>query len=277
MTRLLYRLVLLFPFCIGTVCAQVALGTTPMEEEVITAQLDGYTISGLVSRMPGTKTYKYAIAQFPGYPSIMRLHVEDGRPVFELQGNTLVRGRNLWLDPDTLVLTVDAPSDQWGTFYHHFRRDSRYGRDMAALMKAVEQRYAVANWSFIGHSEGGISAYGAAAPNLNRVKHVVMLAPVFVPTKQGPGISGLDWDTFSGRLLWVHHADDPCKYTPYSAAVEHAQRTKSPLLTVRGGSEPSGEACRARSQHGIPGMEEQTFAAIQGWIKTGHVPASVGP
>ncbi|HTJ97619.1 MAG TPA: hypothetical protein VL381_09125 [Rhodocyclaceae bacterium] len=273
----LYRFLLL---CLVALCgpalAQVPLGNTPAVEQVVTANLDAYSISGLVTRMPDVTKFKYGIVQFPGYPSVMRMREENGSPVFELQGNSLVRGRKLWLDKETLVLTVDAPSDHWGNFDHLFRRSPRYGKDIGALLAAVAKIYPVADWTFVGHSEGAVSAYGAAVGNLEQAKRVVLISSVFVPTKNGPGISGLDWDMLAGRLLFVHHEEDPCQYTPYRSAKQYAVSTNSPLLTMQGG-ENRGDACRAYSYHGFPGLEAATFAAIQTWIKTGTVPATVSP
>lgn len=257
--------------------AQMPLGNITAEESIVTARLDGYTISGLVSRLPGKTTFKYGIALFPGYPSIMRLHEEEGRLLFEMKGNTLIRGRHFFLDKDTLVLSVDAPSDEWGNFSHHFRRGARYGKDVRALLQEVMKQYPVADWTFVGHSEGAVSAYGAGAPNLDVVNRIVLVSSVFVPTKNGPGISGLDWDMLNKRLLFVHHENDPCQYTPYRSAKQYAEKTGSPLLTVRGGTEPSGDPCRALSEHGLPGMEQQTFEAIRTWSRAGDVPATVGP
>lgn len=261
----------------GIAYAQVPLGDTTAVEHIVTAKLDDHSISGLVSHLPGHTSFKYGIAVFPGYPSIMRLHEEDGRPVFQQQGSLMVKGRRLWLDDDTLVLTVDAPDDEWSSFDHYFRRSARYGKDIAALLGAVMKQYPVADWTFVGHSEGAVSAYGAAVPNLDKVKRLVLISSVIYPTRNGPGLSALDWDMLAGRLLWVHHADDPCEHTTYGAAQKFAADTHSPLLTVRGGSEGHGDPCRAGSIHSLPGMEKPTFDAIKTWIKTGTAPASVGP
>ncbi|MDE2599284.1 MAG: hypothetical protein KGL40_06635 [Rhodocyclaceae bacterium] len=261
----------------GVVSAQAPLGNVAADEGIVTAQLDGYTISGIVSRLPGKVSFKYGIVLFPGHPSIMRLREEDGRLVFELQGNTLVRSRRLLLDEDTLVLTVDAPSDEWSVFSHNFRRGSRYGQDVRALLTEVMKRYPVADWTMIGHSEGAVSAYAAAVANLDLTRHVALVSALYLPTRNGPALSGLDWRMLSGRLLFVHHESDACQYTPYLSARQFAADTGSPLLTVRGGSGQRGDACRTWSAHGLPGMEEAALGAVKTWSRTGTVPATVGP
>ena len=102
--------------------------------QVVTAKRDGYTIAGLVTHLEGAKKFKYGVALFPGYPGIMRLREEDGAPKFDMGGNFLVRSRRQWLDEETLVAVVDAPSDEWASFSQRFRETPRYGADVAALL-----------------------------------------------------------------------------------------------------------------------------------------------
>ena len=121
-----------------------------------------------MTHLRDAKAYKYGIALIPGHPGIMRLREENGQPRFELRGNFLVRSRRHWLDgldDETLVLVVDAPSDQWVTFYQQFRETPRYGADVAALLNETGRRYGVADWTFVGTSEGSISAFHAARMN----------------------------------------------------------------------------------------------------------------
>ena len=102
--------------------------------QVVTAKRDGYTIAGLVTHLEGAKAFKYGVALFPGHPGIMRLREEGGGPKFELGGNFLVRSRRQWLDEETLVVVVDAPSDEWASFSQRFRETPRYGADVEALL-----------------------------------------------------------------------------------------------------------------------------------------------
>jgi hypothetical protein len=214
---------------------------------VLTVPLQGYSIAGLVTHVPDAKAFKYGIALFPGYPSIMKLREEGGQPRFELGGNFLIRSRRHWLDRETLVISIDAPSDQWGSFSQQFRQNARYGGDVAALLAEAGRRYGVMDWTLVGTSEGSVSAFHVA--RMNRA-----LAP---------------------RLLWVHHEEDPCAYTPYREALRYAQMTRSPLLAVRGGGPSRGAPCEARSAHGFVGVERATVLAMRSWVKTGVTPADV--
>jgi hypothetical protein len=243
--------------------------------QVVTVPGKGYTLSGLVTHRKDAKRLRYGLAMFPGAPGILKLREEGGEARFELKGNFLVRSRRHWLDEETLVVLVDAPSDQWGSFEHGFREQPRYGADVAALLKEVGQRHGVEDWTFIGTSEGSVSAFHAARMNPALARRVVLTSSLFLASRSGPGLSAVSWQELSSRILWVHHEDDPCSYTPYRDAVRFAEKSRSPLLTVRGGGPARGEPCQAFSAHGFVGVEVETINAIRSWLKTGVVPPTV--
>jgi hypothetical protein len=245
--------------------------------QVVTARRDGHTIAALVTHLQGAKEFKYGVALFPGYPGIMRLREEDGKLRFELGGNFLVRSRRQWLDEETLVAVVDAPSDQWGTFRQSFRETPRYGADVAALMTEISGRFGVQDWTFVGTSEGSVSAYHAGRMNPAIARRVILTASVARASRNGPGLSALQSGDLKSALLWVHHADDPCEYTSYADARALAGRSAAPLLTVRGGGPGRGDPCMAFTAHGFVGIERETVLAMRSWIRTGTVPADVKP
>ncbi len=245
---------------------------------VLTVPRKDYSIAGLITHLPGARTFKYGIALFAGHPGILRLREEEGQIRFDLGGNFLLRSRRHWLDEETLVLTVDAPSDQWSSFSQQFREDPRYGEDVKALLVEAGRRYAIADWTLVGTSEGSISAFHAARMNPELARRVILTASVFIAGRNGPGLSGVDWDAPATRLLWVHHEADPCAYTPYRSAQQFAAKSRSPLLTVRGGGSARGKPCEARSAHGFVGVEPEAVLAMRSWVKTGVVPPDVaGP
>lgn len=245
--------------------------------EVLTVKRDGYTIAGLVAHREGTKGFKHGIALFPGHPGIMKLRLEDGEIRFDLRGNYLVRTRRHWLDEETLVMVVDAPSDQWATFLQVFRETPRYGADVAALVGEASRKYGVKDWTFIGTSEGSLSAFHAGRMNPELAQRVILTASVFVAGKNGPGLSRVKYGELKSDLLFVHHVNDPCKFTPYREAQDAARRSGKPLVSVRGGGGEKGGECEAFTAHGFVGIEVPALRAMQAWIKTGQVPADVGP
>ena len=186
-----------------------------------------------------------------------------------------MRTRRHWLDAETLVMVVDAPSDHWPTFYQEWRETPRYGADVAALVGEASSRYGVADWTFIGTSEGSVSALHAARMNPALARRVILTASVFVTGKNGPGLSRIGFAALKSELLWVHHADDPCRFTPYREAQAFARRSGRPLVTVRGGGPARGGACEAFTAHGFVGVEAPALRAMHAWIKTGQVPRDV--
>ena len=247
----------------------------PPTETVVTAERGGYGIAALVNHRADAGPFKRGVLLFAGHPGILRLREEDGRAIFELRGNFLVRSRRHWLDAETLVVLVDAPSDQWGSFSQGFRRMPRYGADVAALVNLLGERYGVRDWTAVGTSEGSVSAFHAAQMNPTLIRRVILTASVFSASRNGPGLSEVNWSELRQPLLLAHHVDDPCKFTSYRSAEEVAAKTSAPLLTVRGGEGSRGGACEPFTAHGFVGVEVPAIVAMQGWIKTGAAPAEV--
>lgn len=250
--------------------------TRLLTNTVLEVPLKDYSIAGLVTHLPAAKTFRYGIALFPGYPSIMKLRDDAGQPRFELGGNFLIRSRRHWVDEETLVIVIDAPSDQWSGFSQLFRQEPRYGAGVAALLAEATRRYAVSDWTLVGTSEGSVSAFHAARMNPGLAQRLILTSSLFLRGGHGPGLSGVNWAGLTPRLLWAHHESDPCPYTPYRSAQQHAEMTRSPLLTVRGGGPYRGAPCEARSAHGFAGIEGETVLAMRSWVKTGVTPADVG-
>jgi hypothetical protein len=244
-------------------------------DEVVTARRDGYTISGLATRLDGAQAARHGIALFPGHPGILRLEAADGQPRYEMRGNFVVRSRRHWLDQDMLVLVLDAPSDQWATFTQGFRATARYGADVGALLEEAARRYKIEQWTFVGTSEGSVSAFHAARMNPQLARRLILTSSVWGPTRSGNGLSDADWSALKAPLLWVHHEDDPCQYTSYAEARRYAEKTRAPLLTVRGGGPEKGGACQAFTAHGFVGVERAVVRAMRQWARGGAVPAEV--
>jgi pimeloyl-ACP methyl ester carboxylesterase len=245
-------------------------------EEVVTVPLQRGTIAALVMHQEGAKDFKYGIALFPGHPGIMKLRQENGAPQYEMRGNYLVRSRRHWLDAETLVAVVDAPSDEWASFSQHYRSTPPYGEALKALLEELARRYALRDWTLVGTSEGSISAFHAGRMNPQLARRVILTSSVFKPGRNGPGLAGVDWKALKATLLFAHHADDPCEYTTFREAQRAAEASGAPLLTVRGGGPAKGGACQAFTAHGFVGVEREVVLAMRNWVKTGVSPAAIG-
>ena len=239
-------------------------------------RLQSGTIAGLVTHQDGAKDFKYAVALFPGHPGIMKLRLEEGQAQYEMRGNYLVRSRRHWLDDDTLVAVIDAPSDEWGSFTQFYRSTAPYGEAIKSLIGEIGRRYKVDDWTFVGTSEGSISAFYAARMNPGLAKRVILTSSLFSATRNGAGLTEARFEELKAPLLWVHHQDDPCQYTAYREAKRHAEKSMSPLVTVRGGGPEKGGACQAFTAHGYVGVERPVVLAMRSWVKTGTVPPDVG-
>jgi predicted alpha/beta hydrolase family esterase len=243
--------------------------------ELIVAQLPGRTITALITHAPGATKFTHAVAIFPGSPGIINLRVEGGQIHNDQRGGFLIRARRFFLADGFLTVVIDAPSDQQTNFFPEFRETPRYGEDIKGLIEAVTRKFGPLDWTFVGHSEGSVSAAHAARMLPADAKRVVLTASVVTSNPRGRGLTAADVAQIKVPVLWVHHRNDPCEYTPYSTARRYAEQTGTPLLTVSGVSHPKGKPCMAFSEHGFVGMEARTIKAMLSWIRTGTVPGDV--
>jgi pimeloyl-ACP methyl ester carboxylesterase len=246
-----------------------------LANELIVAQLPGRSISALVTHRPGATTFTHAVAIFPGSPGYINLRVEDGTIRNDLRGNFLIRARRFFLADGFLTVVIDAPTDQQPNFFPEFRETPRYGEDIRGVIEAVTKRYGPLDWTFAGHSEGSVSAAHAARMLPADAKRVVLTASVVTPNPRGRGLSADDIARIRSPVLWVHHRNDPCEYTPYGTVRGYADKTKTLLLTVSGAQYSRGQPCMPFTEHGFVGMEAKTIKAILTWIRTGSAPGDV--
>lgn len=256
----------------------VAQGTDPdaaFVNEVITAELPGRSISALVTHKPGETKFTHADALFPGSPGYGNLRVEDGEIKYGQRGNFLVRARRHFLEEGFLTVVIDAPSDQQENFLHWFRESARYGEDVKGVLDAVSKKFGALDWTFVGTSEGSVSAAYVARTLSSDAKRVVLTSSLVTPSRGGRALSAEDIRKITAPVLWVHHRNDPCRYTQHSRVRQYAEETKTPLVTVTGAANVRGDACQAFTEHGFVGMEAKTVKAILSWIHSGKVPADV--
>lgn len=237
-----------------------------VSESVITAKFPDRSISALVTRLAEHGPFKRAIVLMPGHPGIMKIQSPES---FGLKGNFLIRSRRFWLDRETVVFSVDAPTDEWGGFTGRFRASDRYAEDLRGLVQEIEKNFGKLPLVIVGTSEGSVSAYYAArALGPENVK-VIFTSSLFNDSSNSPGLASLDLGELKTPMLWVHHADDPCRFTPFWQAKQHAEKTRSPLITVKSSNAGRGNPCQAFSQHGYVGVEEETVRAMKNWVVSG--------
>jgi hypothetical protein len=251
MVRLLMALALL-----------VSSGAPSAEDIVILSTRGGVTQSYLLSPPPAGKARAVAVL-FPGDGGRVDLERESARVLLD-RGNFLVRSRRLFTGSGIVAAVMDAPSDQSHGMSDEFRLGSAHAEDIGRAVADLKSRFPGLPVFLVGTSRGTISAASAGQRLGPVVAGVVLTSTIFLATRRQPGLSGFDFASIPLPLLFVHHMEDGCDYTPYSAAKQLADRF--PVVSVSGGRPPQSNPCEAMSAHGFLGREADTVDAIAKWM-----------
>jgi hypothetical protein len=250
MRRLLIVLVLLAPFAVRA-------------EDIVTLPTrGGVTQSYLLSAPEKGKARAVGIL-FTGGPGKVDLERETTRTTLD-RGNFLVRSRQLFVRNGIAAAVVDAPSDQSQGMDDQFRLGGAHAEDIGKVIADLRTRFPTLPVFLVGTSRGTISAAAIGSRAGKSVDGVVLTATLFLATKGRPGLSGFDFASIPSSLLFVHHVDDGCAYTPHSSARRLSDRY--PLISVSGGSPAQSTPCEALSAHGFLGREPETVSAIAKWM-----------
>ena len=241
------------------------------EEIVRLPSVDGAILPYLLSadRPESATEPLIAAILFNGGEGVVGL-IEKGIP--KPGANFLVRSRQLFVARGIPVAVIDVPSDSRG-MSDSFRRSQRHFDDIATVADDLQKRFPGTRLFLIGTSRGTVSAGYAGTALAQRLSGVVLASSLFNAGRAGSGLSGFDFAGIKAPLLFVHHVNDGCRFTPYHAARSLAG--KYPLISVNGGKEPRSEPCDAFSQHGYFGKEEETVNAIADWMLGKPYPISI--
>ena len=240
----------------------VQIGTTYAEDIVTLSTRPGVTQSYLLSAPEAGKAAAVAVL-FPGGAGKVDLEAETARALLD-RGNFLVRTRRLFASIGVAAAVMDAPSDQPSGMDDGFRLGAPHTEDVTKVVADLKKRYPGLPLFLIGTSRGTVSAASAGARLGKTVDGVVLTATLFLANRRQPGLSGFDFGSIPSPLLFVHHVDDGCDVTPYSAAKRLAGRYT--LISVAGGSPPLSKPCEAMSAHGFLGREAESLDAIAKWM-----------
>lgn len=243
----------------------VWLGALPAAaQEIISLQTrDGVTQSVFLARVPETPV---AVALlFPGGGGNIRLRTEGGQIRFG-PNNFLVRARGDFIKHGVVAVVFDAPSDQSGGMDDTFRLGDQHAADVAAVIAVLKKRFPALPFFAIGTSRGTVSAASIGRHLPDQIAGTVLTASLFLAGKRAgqQGLSGFDFASIKPRLLFAHHTQDGCNFTPYRSAA--AQEGRYPLISVSGGSPAQSSPCEALSEHGFLGRESETVEAIVNWM-----------
>ncbi len=244
--------------------ALLAIAASAIAEELVTLPTrDGVTQSFVLST-PDKQKPAAVVVLFPGGPGSIKLRMEDGRIKFG-EENFLVRSRKMFVDGGVAAAVMDAPSDFPQGMDDWFRLGDKHATDIAAVVADLKKRFDSAPVYLVGTSRGTISAAAAGRTLGEAVAGVVLTSTLFLGGgRSGQGLSGFDFTAIRTPVLFVHHAEDGCKFTPYRNAKSLA--AQFPLITVRGGEPARSDPCEAFSAHGYLGKERETVEAMVNWL-----------
>lgn len=191
-------------------------------------------------------TPRYVLILFPGGNGLVDPHLRDGRLVYGMRGNFLLRARNHFVDEDFATVSTNA---------------SQIPERIQALIDDLRRRFPGAHLYLMGTSRGTFDTLALADYLSDRIAGEIH-------TSSMARIASFDPRKYNNRHLIVHHVGDGCRATPYSAARSAHQRHGAELISMEGGISV-GDACEAYSHHGYNGIERETAQAIKRWVRQG--------
>lgn len=238
------------------------IGAPSAEDIVILPTRGDVTQSYLLTAPEAGKARAVAVL-FPGGAGKTDLERETARRLLD-RGNFLVRSRRLFAAGGVAAAVADAPSDRASGMDDEFRLRDAHAEDIGKVVADLRTRFPGLPVFLVGTSRGTVSAASIGKRLGPAVDGVVLTATLFLASRRQPGLSGFDFASIPAPLLFVHHVNDGCAYTPYASAKQLSERY--PLITVSGGLPPQSKPCDALSEHGFLGREAATVEAIAQWM-----------
>ena len=189
---------------------------------------------------------KYVLILFPGGDGQINPRLRDGKLAHAYAGNFLLRSRRFFVDADFVTVTTDASSSE---------------ARIQAVLDDIARRFPGAKVYLAGTSNGTNPTMALAAYLQDRIAgeiHTSSRAPIY----------WFDARQYRNRHLVVHHVNDWCRVTPYSAALRSHEAYGNEFIAMEGGVS-TGDECGAFAHHGFNGIERETVDAIKAWIRKG--------
>jgi hypothetical protein len=192
---------------------------------------------------------RYIIILFPGGAGNIDPRLEDGKPVYGFKKNFAIRTRSLIVDNEFATVATNA---------------SQSKERIQAVLDDLKNRFPTAQIYLMSTSKGTFDTIELARYLSDRIVGVIH-------TSSLARIASFDASQYKNRQLVVHHRNDSCQVTPFSAAQASHEKYGTELIVMEGGISV-GDPCEPFGHHGYNGIEKETIAAIKQWIKRG--PAS---
>ena len=252
-----------------------ATQTMGLNEAIVSVDLSGDRKQvGVYTTSSSSKNPTRLAVLLPGYPSVVRPVVENGVMTnSRLSGNFLIRSRQFLVDETIASLIVDCPSDSGDLCTSTYQASKERQEDVDKLIAEVKRRTpSISEVWLIGTSMGTISSSYMPLHNPSAYAGAIHAASITEPYARNSyrELGGFDYKKTAVPQFFVHHAKDPCFLTTYAGAQSITGKYKVPLITVTGGSDFKGDACKAFTEHGFRGMEKDVMRNIGLIIKTGR-------
>jgi pimeloyl-ACP methyl ester carboxylesterase len=192
------------------------------------------------------------------------------------RNNFLVRSRATFAAHGLVVAVIDAPSDKRKRMNAIFRMSKAHADDISAVAAYLKKQTGLPVW-LIGTSMGTFSAANGAIRAKN-IHGLVLTSTVTrarsrwkIASSHRNGVASMPLQKVTAPTLIVSHKSDGCKITPAADAPKLQARltnaAKVEVVMLNGGKSPESEPCKAKSQHGFFGIEDQAVGAIAKFIK----------
>ena len=247
-----------------------------LNEELISVDLSGDKKQvGVYTTSPTSKNPTRLAVLLPGYPSVVRPVVENGVMTdSRLSGNFLIRSRHFLVDEAIASLIVDCQSDSGDYCTSTYQASKQRQEDVDKLIAEVKRRNpSISEVWLIGTSMGTISSSFMPLHNPSAYAGAIHTASITEPYARNSyrELGGFDYKKTPVPQFFVHHVADPCFLTTYAGAKSITEKYQVPLITVTGGGDFKGDACKAFTEHGFRGKEKDVMQKIGAIIKTGRV------
>lgn len=187
---------------------------------------------------------KYVLILFPGGHGVVNPQMQDGRLLYGMKGNFLLRARTFFVDEEFATVSTNA---------------TQIEERIQTLIDDLHQRFPGARIYLVGTSRGTFDTMTLADYLATRIEGEIH-------TSSLARIASFDARRYANRHLVVHHRLDGCFATPFGSAESSHKRFGNDFIAMEGGVSV-GDPCEARAYHGYNGIEGETVAAIKRWIK----------
>jgi hypothetical protein len=247
----------------------------PHEQLISVTLQNGIKQEGVLSRASSSSHPTHLAVLLPGSPSVVRPVVE-GKALAssKLNGNFLIRARRHLVSQQLATLIVDCRSDSGDTCSSAYQASLARHQDVFQLILQVKKDFpSIQKIWLVGTSMGTISSSFMPTYDSSIYAGAIHTASINETYIRHAYVEMRDFDYKRAKLpqVFIHHQDDPCIGTTYSSAKSISEKFQIPLITVQGGGDFRGEACKAFTQHGFRGKEREVMLAIQKIILTGQV------